>query len=68
MEDEGRGRTSCPQFSQTDLLSPLRSRVAYYGVFDGHAGSRASTYTAEHLHQNIKSCLPKGMSMTCFAN
>jgi integrin-linked kinase-associated serine/threonine phosphatase 2C len=36
------------------------SRVAYYGVFDGHAGNRASTYTAEHLHLNIKTHIPKG--------
>ena len=39
---------------------PLSSRVAYYGVFDGHAGNRASTYTAEHLHQNIQCYLPRG--------
>jgi integrin-linked kinase-associated serine/threonine phosphatase 2C len=46
-----------PEFAS---LPNKTSRVAYYGVFDGHAGNRASTYTAEHLHQNIKSCLPKG--------
>ena len=30
-------------------------------MFDGHAGSRASTYTAEHLHLNIKTHIPKGL-------
>ena len=29
-------------------------------MFDGHAGNRASTYTAEHLHLNIKTHIPKG--------
>ena len=42
----------------------FRSRVAYYGVFDGHAGSRASSYSAKHLHQHINSHLPKGVQ-TC---
>ena len=39
---------------------PCRSRVAYYGVFDGHAGPKASKFTAENLHNNIKDRLPKG--------
>lgn len=39
----------------------LSSRVAYYGVFDGHAGPRAATYAAENLHETIKTKLPKGI-------
>ncbi|EDO39603.1 predicted protein, partial [Nematostella vectensis] len=35
-------------------------RMAYYAVFDGHAGPRASLFAAEHLHENIKSRMPKG--------
>ena len=42
--------------------SPYRSRTAYYGVFDGHAGPRASKFTAEHLHKNIVAKFPKGES------
>ena len=38
----------------------LSSRAAYYGVFDGHAGPRASEYTAQHLHKNILAKFPKG--------
>ena len=34
--------------------------MAYYGVFDGHAGPKASKFTAEHLHNNIRDRLPKG--------
>ena len=30
-------------------------------MFDGHAGNRASTYAAKHLHQHIKTHLPKGI-------
>jgi len=41
---------------------PRRSRVAYYGVFDGHAGPRASKFTAEHLHKNIIAKFPEGES------
>ena len=38
----------------------LSSQAAYYGVFDGHAGPRASEYTAQHLHKNILAKFPKG--------
>ena len=51
-EEEGGG-----QFHLVFLFS---SRVAYYGVFDGHAGSRASTFASENLHKNITTYLPKG--------
>ena len=44
-----------------EVVCMCRSRVAYYGVFDGHGGDKASKYTAEHLHQNIRSLLPKGV-------
>lgn len=37
-----------------------RSRMCYYGVFDGHAGHRASQFAAEHLHKNIILKFPKG--------
>ncbi|XP_074625597.1 integrin-linked kinase-associated serine/threonine phosphatase 2C-like [Acropora palmata] len=36
------------------------SKMCYYGVFDGHAGHRASQFAAEHLHKNIMLKLPKG--------
>lgn len=36
------------------------SRMYYYGVFDGHAGHRASQFAAEHLHKNIILKFPKG--------
>lgn len=38
----------------------VRTRVAYYGVFDGHGGSKASKYAAEHLHKIIAQKFPKG--------
>ncbi|XP_014662401.1 PREDICTED: integrin-linked kinase-associated serine/threonine phosphatase 2C-like [Priapulus caudatus] len=28
-------------------------QMAYYAVFDGHAGARASQYSARHLHSNL---------------
>lgn len=41
----------------------LRSQLSYYGVFDGHAGHRASQFTAQHLHKIIADKLPKGVIM-----
>ena len=35
-------------------------RVAYYAVFDGHGGSRASLYAAKHLHVRLSEKLPSG--------
>lgn len=46
-----------PQF---EALPNDISRVAYYGVFDGHAGHRASEFTAQHLHKRILDTLPRG--------
>ncbi|KAK3715046.1 hypothetical protein QZH41_012112 [Actinostola sp. cb2023] len=34
--------------------------MAYYAVFDGHVGPRASQFAAKHLHLNIKNKLTKG--------
>ena len=45
---------------QVTMFHSFSSRVAYYGVFDGHAGPRASKFAAEHLHMNIRDKLPKG--------
>ena len=38
------------------------SRTAYYGIFDGHAGPKASQFAADNLHKNIVSRFPKGSS------
>ncbi|XP_019628071.1 PREDICTED: integrin-linked kinase-associated serine/threonine phosphatase 2C-like [Branchiostoma belcheri] len=45
---------------QFSCLSPKISRLAYYGVYDGHGGKRASLYTADNLHNNIADKFPKG--------
>ncbi|CAH1239591.1 ILKAP [Branchiostoma lanceolatum] len=45
---------------QLSCLSPKISRLAYYGVYDGHGGKRASFYTADNLHKNIADKFPKG--------
>ncbi|XP_047449232.1 integrin-linked kinase-associated serine/threonine phosphatase 2C isoform X2 [Mugil cephalus] len=45
------------------LTSPLPgnvSRVSYFAVFDGHGGSRASRFAAEHLHHNLAKKFPSG--------
>ena len=39
-----------------------RSRLAYYAVFDGHAGARAAQWSAEHLHQTLAEKFPRGMT------
>ncbi|XP_048836069.1 integrin-linked kinase-associated serine/threonine phosphatase 2C isoform X2 [Brienomyrus brachyistius] len=36
------------------------SRLAYFAVFDGHGGSRASHFAAEHLHHTLALKFPKG--------
>ncbi|XP_078490505.1 integrin-linked kinase-associated serine/threonine phosphatase 2C-like isoform X1 [Ciona intestinalis] len=41
-------------------LTPKVSRVAYYAVFDGHGGKRASEHSARRLHVHLAHKLPKG--------
>ena len=41
------------------FYSSCRSRVAYFGVFDGHGGARASHYASETLHKNLFKRFPK---------
>ena len=36
------------------------SRLAYYAIFDGHAGAEAAKFAAENLHKNIVKKFPKG--------
>ncbi|XP_041919585.1 integrin-linked kinase-associated serine/threonine phosphatase 2C isoform X1 [Alosa sapidissima] len=36
------------------------SRLAYFAVFDGHGGARASRFAAEHLHHTLVTKFPKG--------
>ncbi|XP_018430113.1 PREDICTED: integrin-linked kinase-associated serine/threonine phosphatase 2C, partial [Nanorana parkeri] len=36
------------------------SRLSYFGVFDGHGGSRAAKFASQHLHQNLVKKLPRG--------
>uniref|UniRef100_A0A673KKV8 Integrin-linked kinase-associated serine/threonine phosphatase n=1 Tax=Sinocyclocheilus rhinocerous TaxID=307959 RepID=A0A673KKV8_9TELE len=47
-----------------DLTSSITnlpsSRLAYFAVFDGHGGARASQFAAENLHQTLLSKFPKG--------
>eukprot|EP00924_Labyrinthula_sp_SR-Ha-C_P012515 maker-scaffold_10-snap-gene-9.3-mRNA-1 protein AED:0.24 eAED:0.24 QI:63/1/1/1/1/1/2/299/328 len=37
---------------------PIKARddLAYFGVFDGHGGSKASSYVAKHILSHIESC------------
>ncbi|KAI3353854.1 hypothetical protein L3Q82_004859 [Scortum barcoo] len=47
----------------SDCLSALPgrvSRVSYFAVFDGHGGTRASRFAAEHLHHNLAKKFPSG--------
>ncbi|XP_071944453.1 integrin-linked kinase-associated serine/threonine phosphatase 2C-like isoform X2 [Antedon mediterranea] len=45
--------------SQFDSLPSSISRIAYYAVFDGHGGARASTFAASKLHSHIIQKFPK---------
>ncbi|XP_038075854.1 integrin-linked kinase-associated serine/threonine phosphatase 2C-like [Patiria miniata] len=40
-------------------LPPTVSRIAYFAVFDGHSGARASRHAAQALHGNLFSKFPK---------
>lgn len=40
-----------------------KPRLAYFGVFDGHAGARAAEYAAEHLHVRFLEGLVAYMTM-----
>ncbi|KAJ8280573.1 hypothetical protein GJAV_G00056410 [Gymnothorax javanicus] len=46
--------------SNLSSLPPQVSRLAYFAVFDGHGGSRASRFAAEHLHHTLALKFPKG--------
>ncbi len=56
----------CRLYKCPHLHDPMssRSRVAYYGVFDGHAGPRASEFSAHYLHGNIMAKMPQGDATT----
>ncbi|XP_057207324.1 integrin-linked kinase-associated serine/threonine phosphatase 2C isoform X1 [Triplophysa rosa] len=45
--------------SVTNLPSQV-SQLAYFAVFDGHGGARASRFAAENLHHALASKFPKG--------
>lgn len=49
--------------SVTNLPSQV-SRLAYFAVFDGHGGARASQFAAENLHHTLASKFPKGERST----
>ena len=40
-------------------------RLSFYGVYDGHAGDKASKYCAQILHKNLAEKFPKGVCMAC---
>ncbi|CAM4549007.1 unnamed protein product [Leuciscus chuanchicus] len=48
-----------PELSVTNL-PPQVSRLAYFAVFDGHGGARASQFAADNLHHTLVSKFPKG--------
>ncbi|XP_006820150.1 integrin-linked kinase-associated serine/threonine phosphatase 2C-like [Saccoglossus kowalevskii] len=45
--------TLIDDFTQSFLSPTDVSRMAFYGVYDGHAGARASTHASQNLHLNI---------------
>ncbi|XP_048015759.1 integrin-linked kinase-associated serine/threonine phosphatase 2C isoform X3 [Megalobrama amblycephala] len=48
-----------PELTMTNLPSQV-SRLAYFAVFDGHGGARASQFAADNLHHTLVSKFPKG--------
>jgi len=60
MQDYHTCLTDCTnEFPQ---LSSKFSRVAYFAVFDGHAGMRASKFCGHNLHRNIYKLMPRAES------
>ncbi|XP_046850839.1 integrin-linked kinase-associated serine/threonine phosphatase 2C-like [Xenia sp. Carnegie-2017] len=47
------------EFKDLDIPSDI-SRLAYYAIFDGHAGAEAAKFAANNLHKNIVQKFPKG--------
>ncbi|KAM9315983.1 integrin-linked kinase-associated serine/threonine phosphatase 2C [Gastrophryne carolinensis] len=53
--------TICYDLSQECQPVPADiSRLSYFAVFDGHGGSRAARFAAQHLHRNLAKKLPRG--------
>lgn len=50
---------SLPLFANIDWCF-RRSRASYFAVFDGHGGTRASRFAAEHLHHILATKFPRG--------
>ncbi|XP_028394339.1 integrin-linked kinase-associated serine/threonine phosphatase 2C-like isoform X2 [Dendronephthya gigantea] len=48
-----------PEFSDDHIPHDV-SRLAYYAIFDGHAGAEAAKFAAKNLHKNIVRKFPKG--------
>ncbi|XP_061733675.1 integrin-linked kinase-associated serine/threonine phosphatase 2C-like [Nerophis ophidion] len=46
--------------NMSTCVSSQVSRVSYFAVFDGHGGSRASRFAAEHLHHTLAKKFPRG--------
>ncbi|CAI9719935.1 integrin-linked kinase-associated serine/threonine phosphatase 2C-like [Octopus vulgaris] len=46
--------------TEFDDLHPSVCRLAVYGVFDGHGGSRAACFASKHLYKNLRTVFPKG--------
>lgn len=42
------------------IFCHFSSRLAYYAIFDGHAGAEAAKFAANNLHKNIVQKFPKG--------
>ncbi|KAI4382764.1 hypothetical protein MLD38_008682 [Melastoma candidum] len=52
-EEDGIGEVEV-EVEEDGLTANLVWLQAFFGVFDGHGGAKASDFVAEHLHANIK--------------
>ncbi|TPX70326.1 hypothetical protein SpCBS45565_g01719 [Spizellomyces sp. 'palustris'] len=51
--------TKCAEVEPQSRTPSWFTRIAYYGVFDGHGGSLVSTFCEHHLHEHLVKLLSR---------
>lgn len=42
-----------PESSETGQVTDEKTRISFFGVYDGHGGDRVAIYTGDNLHKIV---------------